>query len=533
MRQADYIVVGAGSAGAIVARRLADEGSDVVLIEAGNPDKTRFVRKPGLIAVFHNIPQLKKKLDWGFVTVPQKHALDRQLPATRGKVLGGSSSINGMIFVRGHRKNYDDWAAEGNEGWGWDDVLAAYKKMENWEGGASALRGAGGPVEVTRVKNPTDGALLFRDAMAETAGVPLIDDYNGDEQEGMSLVQQSAHNGKRYSSSIAYLDNHNRGNLTVMTGAQVTRVLLEKGRAIGVEVVDRTGAHKIHANAEVILSAGAYQSPQLLQLSGIGPADHLRNLGIEVAADLPVGDNLHDHMFVPLTFDMTNIPHRSNAPYFASAVMKEYIKGNTWLASTVFEVNGFIRSSLATDVPDIQILALPWGYPAPNQDAPGRHYVEPQPALTIFSTLIYPKSRGSIRLASADPLAAPLIDPGFLSVDDDAQVLLEGMLAIREAMKAPGIVGKIAKERTPGTQYADEKALREEIPLRATTVYHPVGSCRMGVDDRAVVDPKLRVHGIEGLRVADASIMPNIVGGNTNAPAMMIGERAAELILEG
>lgn len=531
MRQADYVVVGAGSAGAIVARRLADAGHSVVLIEAGDPDKTRFVRKPGLIAVFHNIPQLKKKLDWGFYTVPQKHALDRKIPATRGKVLGGSSSINGMIFVRGNKQNYDDWAAEGNKGWAFEDVLPAYKKMENWEGGASDLRGAGGPVQVTKVKNPTEASQLFRTAMAESVGVPLLDDYNGAEQDGMAIVQQSAHQGLRYSSSIAYLDNHGLGQLTIMTGAQVTRVLVENGRATGVEVQDKTGRHAIHANAEVILSAGAYQSPQLLQLSGIGPADHLRNVGVDVVADLPVGDNLHDHMFVPLTFDMNNVPHKSNAPYFGSAVMKEYLRGNTWLASTVFEVTGFIRSSLATTVPDIQILALPWGYPAPNQDAPGRHYVEPQPALTIFSTLIYPKSRGSIRLSSADPFAAPLIDPGFLSVDDDVQVLLEGMLRIREAMGSSGVVSSVVKERTPGLEFGDEKALRAEIPLRATTVYHPVGSCRMGVDERAVVDPELKVRGIEGLRVADASIMPSIVGGNTNAPAMMIGERAAELIL--
>jgi choline dehydrogenase len=531
MRKADYIVVGAGSAGAIVARRLADAGASVVLIEAGSADKSKFVRKPGLIAVFHNIPQLKKKLDWGFYTVPQKSALDRKLPATRGKVLGGSSSINGMIFVRGNKQNYDDWAADGNKGWGWDDVLGSYKKMENWEGGASALRGAGGPVEVTKVKDITPASQAFLSAMAETAGIPEIDDYNGETQEGMAVVQQSAANGLRYSSSVAYLDNHGIGRLTVMTGAQVTRVVIENGRATGVEVVDKTGTHIIHADEEVVLSAGAYQSPQLLQLSGVGPADHLRNLGIEVKADLPVGDNLHDHMFVPLTFDMTSAVNFSNATYFGKAVLKEFTRGNTWVARTVFEVNGFIRSSLATTVPDSQILALPWGYPAPNQDAPGRHYVDPKPGLTVFSTLIYPKSRGSIRLASADPLAAPLIDPAFLSNSDDAQVLLEGIQQIREAMKAPGIVGGVSGERNPGAEYADDKALLKEIPLRATTVYHPVGSCKMGVDESAVVDPELRVRGIEGLRVADASIMPSIVGGNTNAPAMMIGERAAELIL--
>ena len=530
MQQADYVVVGAGSAGAIVARRLAESGASVVLLEAGKADRTRFVRKPGLIAVFHNIPQLKKTLDWGFYTVPQEHALNRRIPQTRGKVLGGSSSINGMLFVRGNPQNFDDWAGEGAKGWGWDDVLPAYKKLENWEGGASDVRGAGGPVQVTRVKNVTQASRLFQQAMAETAGVPLIEDYNGHTQEGISTFQQSAHQGLRYSSSVAYLDDP-LPNLTVLTHALATRVVVENGRATGVEVRDRTGTQVVRANREVVVSAGAYQSPQLLQLSGIGPADHLRGHGITVHADLPVGDNLHDHMFVPVTFDMPSARNRSSGPYFAKAVLQEYTRGNTWVGQTVFEVCGFVRSSLATDVPDIQIHALPWGYPYPNQDAPIRHQVEPQPALTVFSTLIYPRSRGTVRLASADPTAAPLIDPRFLSEPEDTQVLVEGIELIREAMGRPGIVGGIQKERSPGAAYPDAAALRKEIPNRATTVYHPVGSCRMGVDERAVVDPDLRVRGIDGLRVADASIMPSITGGNTNAPAMMIGERCAELML--
>jgi choline dehydrogenase-like flavoprotein len=530
MQQADYVVVGAGSAGAIVARRLAESGADVVVLEAGKADRTRFVRKPGLIAVFHNVPQLKKTLDWGFCTVPQQHALNRRIPQTRGKVLGGSSSINGMLFVRGNPRNFDDWAGEGAKGWGWDDVLPAYKKLENWEGGASDVRGAGGPVQVTRVKNLTDASTRFIEAMAATAGVPVLDDYNGHTQEGVGTFQQSAHQGLRYSSSVSYLDDP-LPNLTVLTHTLATRVVVENGRATGVEVRDRSGTRVIRASREVVVSAGAYQSPQLLQLSGIGPADHLRDHGIAVHADLPVGDNLHDHMFVPVTFDMPSARNRSSARYFAKGVLQEYTRGNTWVGQTVFEVCGFVRSSLATTVPDIQIHALPWGYPYPNQDAPVRHHVEPQPALTVFSTLIYPRSRGTVRLASADPAAAPLIDPRFLAEPEDTQVLVEGIELIREAMGAPGIVGGVDKERSPGARYADAAALRTEIPNRATTVYHPVGSCRMGVDERAVVDPELKVRGIDGLRVADASIMPSVTGGNTNAPAMMIGERCAELML--
>ena len=530
---ADFVVVGAGSAGAIVARRLADSGASVVLVEAGKVDKTRFVRKPGLIAVFHNIPQLKKTLDWGFYTVPQENALGRRIPQTRGKVLGGSSSINGMLFVRGNKKNFDDWALDGCKGWGWDDVLPAYKKLENWEGGASDVRGAGGPVQVTRVRNVTDASQAFMAAMSDTAGVPVIDDYNGHTQEGVSLFQQSAAKGLRYSSSVSYLDAHGLGHLTVLANTLATRVVVENGRAVGVEVREGRTTRVVRADREVVLSAGAYQSPQLLQLSGIGPADHLRGHGIAVHADLPVGDNLHDHMFVPMTFDMPSARNRSSASYFAKGVLQEYTRGNSWVAQTVFEVCGFVRSSMATDVPDIQIHALPWGYPGPNQDAPIRHEVLPAPALTVFSTLIYPRSRGTVRLASADPTAAPLIDPRFLSEPEDGRTLVEGMGMIREAMRQPGIVGAVQGERMPGAQYADDATLLEEIKNRATTVYHPVGSCRMGNDERAVVDPELKVRGIDGLRVADASIMPSITGGNTNAPAMMIGERCAELVLQG
>ena len=533
VEQADYVVVGAGSAGAIVARRLADSGASVVLVEAGKVDKTRFVRKPGLIAVFHNVPQLKRTLDWGFYTVPQKHALGRRIPQTRGKVVGGSSSINGMLFVRGNAKNFDDWAVDGCKGWAWDDVLPAYKRMENWEGGASDVRGAGGPVQVTRVKNLTEASQKFMLAMSDAAGVPVIDDYNGHTQEGVSVFQQSAHKGLRYSSSVSYLDAHGLGHLTVLSGALATRVVIENGRATGVEIREGQTTRVVRAAREVVVSAGAYQSPQLLMLSGVGPAEHLRAHGIDVHADLPVGDNLHDHMFVPLTFEMPSARNRSSGPYFAKGVLQEYTRGNTWVGQTVFEVCGFVRSSMATDVPDIQIHALPWGYPGPNQDAPIRHKVEPDPALTVFSTLIYPRSRGTIRLASADPTAAPLIDPNFLAEPDDARTLAEGIEAIREAMHRPGIAGSVLKERSPGADpSATGTALLEEIKNRATTVYHPVGSCRMGTDERAVVDPDLRVRGIDGLRVADASIMPSITGGNTNAPAMMIGERCAELMLQ-
>ena len=279
----------------------------------------------------------------------------------------------------------------------------------------------------------------------------------------------------------------------------------------------------------MILSAGVYGSPQLLMLSGIGPADHLRQIGIDVRADLPVGENLHDHLFVPATFVTRSGRNRSTAPYFARGLVAEAMRGGTWVSRTVFEAVAFVRSSIAGTVPDVQIHALPWSYPSPNQDAPGRHPVDKRRALTLLSTLIYPKSRGSVRLASSDPTAAPLIDPGYLREPDDATVLLDGLEMVRDAMNS-GLVAPDVVELHPGPAFADRAALAREIPNRATTVYHPVGSCRMGSDERAVVDPQLRVRGIDGLRVADASIMPSITGGNTNAPAMMIGERCAALM---
>lgn len=528
MNEADYVVVGAGSAGCAVAARLAEQGASVVLLEAGKPDRSRFVRVPGMISVVHTVPQVKKRFDWGYYTVPQKHALDRRIPSTRGKVLGGSSSINGMLFVRGNRANYDSWAAEGCTGWSFDDVLPAFKRLENWEGGANALRGTGGPIEVTRQKDLTGAAEAFIEATSQTLGVPRVDDYNGAEQEGISVFQESATGGIRYSSSRGYLND--RPNLTVRTGVTVSRIVVESGRATGVEVLDKGGRTVIRAAREVVLAAGVFGSPQILMLSGIGPAGHLRDQGIDVHADLPVGQNLHDHLFAPMTFLMKNAVHRGTPLHFLSGMLAEATKGDSWFGRTVFEACGFVRTSHADGPPDLQLHTLPWSYPVPNQDAAVRHKVDTRPALTVLPTLIYPKSRGEVRLASSDPTAAPLIDPAYLSDPSDTEVLIEGIRMVREVMANSVIAADVTGEYAPGPDYLDESALRRELPNRIHTVYHPVGTCRMGVDERAVVDPELKVRGIEGLRVADASIMPSITGGNTNAPAMMIGERCAELM---
>ena len=529
-RAADYVVVGSGSSGSIIARRLADSGASVLLLEAGGGDKRQLVRKPGMIGPMHSVPQLKKTVDWGHYTVEQKHALGRRIPQTHGKVLGGSSSINGMVFVRGNRKNFDDWAAEGNSGWSYDDVLPYFKRFETFEDGGNDYRGGTGPIKVIRARELTPASESFIDALSTTAGVKRNEDYNAAEQEGVSIFQQSNSAGLRYSTSVGYLDDK-PGNLTVLPKTQVARVVIENGRATGVEILTKHGRETIHADREVIVAGGTFGSPQLLMLSGIGPAEHLRAFGIDVRADLPVGDNLHDHLFVPMTFAMPTAMRRSSPGYFARAYVKERFRSDsTWLARSVFEVVAFVRTSHATDIPDMQLHVLPWNYPGPNQDAPIMHRPDSRQALTIMSTLIYPKSRGTLRLASVDPTAAPLIDPNYLDEDADIDVLVDGMELIRETMACKAISDGVHVEIEPGPSYPSRADLAKEVLNRATTVYHPVGTCRMGVDEKAVVDPQLRVRGIDCLRVADASIMPSIVGGNTNASSMMIGERAADII---
>ncbi|MEV6638826.1 GMC family oxidoreductase N-terminal domain-containing protein [Amycolatopsis sp. NPDC051371] len=529
--EADYVVVGSGSSGAAIAGRLAQSGASVIVLEAGKSDEQLLVKKPGLVGPMHAVPQLKALNDWGFYGIPQKHVLDRRMPVPRGKVVGGSSSINGMVYVRGNRANFDSWAAEGNTGWDADRVNAAYKRMEDFEDGENAFRGAGGPIRVTRAKTPQEGSLQFIDATSDALGCKVLDDYNAESQEGVSRMQQNAADGLRYSASRGYLHHLAPPTLQLQSGVLVKKVLFENGRAVGVEVVDGGRPRTIRAGKEVILSAGFVGSAQLLMLSGIGHAEHLKEHGIDVLADLPVGDNMHDHMFHALTFHVSSSKNKGAASYFARGLARELLKpGTTFLANSVFEAVAFLKTSQADAVPDLQLHLLPWAYVSPNQDAPIRHDVDKRPALTVLSTLIYPKSRGTLRLASADPTAAPLIDFQYLSDPGDLEVLAEGSEMVREIFASKAFKGAVKEEIHPGTNLRGQE-LRDAILNRATSVYHGVGTCRMGVDELAVVGPDLKVRGVEGLRVCDASIMPSITGGNTNAPAIMIGEMGARLVL--
>lgn len=537
--EADYVVVGSGSSGSVVAGRLAQSGATVILLEAGPSDDKGihgyFTKKPGMIGPMHSEPKLERMFDWGYRSVPQPGLDGRRMPAPRGKVGGGSSSVNGMVYVRGNRANYDSWAAEGNTGWSADEVNAAFKRFEDFEDGENNYRGAGGPIKISRKKDPQEATLQFIQATSDALGVKVLDDYNAAEQEGIARMQQNVADGLRYSSSRGYVHHLAPRTLEFQTEVHATRVVVENGRATGVEVVDtgRRGGQRrfIRAAKEVIVSAGFANSPQLLMLSGIGHAEHLRSLGIDVVADLPVGDNLHDHLFHPLSFHVPSVSFRGNPWTFFKGMARDLTVGGSFLDHSVFESVGFVRTSLATDVPDLQLHALPWTYPSPNQDEPVRHMPDPRPGLTVFSTLIYPKSRGTLRLASSDPMAAPLIDYQYLTHPDDVEVLAEGTEMIREIMAGAAFGGGVKAEIHPGPEIPNGPGLRPVLKNRVTSVYHGVGTCRMGVDERAVVGPDLKVRGIEGLRVADASIMPSITGGNTNAPCYMIGEKAAELIL--
>jgi choline dehydrogenase-like flavoprotein len=523
----DYVIVGGGSAGCALAARLADGAPDrtVALVEAGPPDDSFLVRVPlGLAAL---VP-FRSRRNYGYRTTPQPGLGGRRGYQPRGRGLGGSSSINAMIYTRGHPDDYNDWAQAGCAGWGWDDVLPYFRRNEHNERGADAWHGTGGPLNVADLRTVNPFSRHYVDAARE-AGFPVSDDFNGAQQEGAGIYQVTQKDGQRWNAARAYLHGKTRANLHVVTDALVQRIVFDGKRATGVRLQRRGALETLRARAEVVLSAGAFNSPQLLMCSGIGPAQHLRAHGVEVRVDAPgVGENLQDHIdFIVNKY----VAHRELVGYTPPGLWHLLAQSLTYLrerrgllASNVAEAGGFLKSDPSLARPDLQMHFLVGICDNHNRRPHLRR------GLSLHACVLRPKSRGRVTLASSDMRDAPLIDPAFLNAQEDVDTLLRGARVIRRILAAPSLA-KFGGEELHTRGVDSDEALTALIRARADTIYHPVGTCRMGGDAASVVDPSLRVRGVEGLRVVDASIMPTLIGGNTNAPSMMIGEKAADLML--
>jgi len=504
-KQPDVIIVGGGTAGSIMARRLIDAGVTVHLLEAGRADTNPAIHDLSRLGELWLGPD-----DWGYFTTPQKHAFDRRLHWPRGRVLGGSHSLNASIYVRGAAHDFDQWEAQGNPGWGWNDVLPIYQRIENYGGPSSASRGVGGLLDVTTdyPKHPIQDAVL---RAGQQFGLALNPDYNEATQEGIAQEQLTFRNGERLSTYRAYLHPIvGTPGLTITTGAWVHRVIIENERAVGVEYEQDGQLHQLRGG-EVVLAGGALDSPRILLHSGIGPARDLEALGIPVVLDAPgVGENLHDHLLVPVIYRTTI---REIGPPPAGV--------------PITQVHWFSTTRPGLPVPDTQPLA----FSVPMAD----EWMTDTPAsgFTLMAALVSPKSRGTFKLSSADPHAVALMDPNILSHPDDMLSLVASVAQVREVGRQPALVEEWgADEVYPGsTLRADD--VEGYIRRTAITYHHQVGTCKMGVDPLAVVAPNLRVHGLAGLMVADASIMPAVTTGNTNAPAMIIGEKAATFLIDG
>ncbi len=523
----DYIVVGAGSAGCVLANRLsADPGNKVLLLEAGGPDTNPWIHIPvGYFKTMHN-----PKVDWCYKTEPDEGIAGRQLQWPRGKVLGGSSSLNGLLYVRGQHEDYDRWEELGNKGWSFADVLPYFKKSEDQERGASEYHGVGGPLKVSdlRLRRPIADHFI---AAAKDIGIPGNDDYNGATQEGVGYFQQTAHKGFRWSTAKGFLrPARKRPNLVVETKAQTTRVLFEGRRAVGVEFRQGGQLREARARAEVILASGAIGSPQILQNSGVGPAQLLKKVGVPLVHDLPgVGQNLQDHLQVRLVFKTRErtLNDEVNSMMGRAWVGMQYMLNRTGpLTLAASQVTIFTRSGPEVDRPDIQFHMQPLSADKPGEGA------HPFSAFTAAVCQLRPYSRGHIEIQSADPLQYPAIHPNYLSDERDHAVAVGGIKVARRIAEAPSLKPHIISEYVPGAQFQTDAELLDAARRYSQSIYHPAGTCKMGSDPMAVVDERLRVHGLEGLRVVDASIMPELVSGNTNAPTIMIGEKASDMILE-
>lgn len=530
----DYVIAGAGSAGCVLASRLsADPSATVCLLEAGPADSSPFIRLP--IGILYMM--MSRSTNWRYFTEPQRWLGQRRLFWPRGKTLGGSSSSNAMVYTRGHPADYDHWAALGNRGWSYADLLPLFLRSEHHEAGASVFHGTGGPLNVAAQRSPNLLSRLFVEAAVQ-AGYPRNPDFNGASQEGVGLYEVTQKNGERWSAARAYLHPVlARANLTVLTGQRAGRVLLDGRRAVGLASAGRDGDTVVTARREVILAAGAVNTPQLLLLSGIGPDDELRRHGIALRHALPgVGRNLQDHLDVLLI-------HRCRLPVSSGISLatlprqarhlRDYLRDRSGgFTTNGAEGGGFVKSAPAEDIPDLQFHFTPahlCDHGRSLRAAAGTLFGH---GYSLHVCALRPRSRGHIGLHSADPAADPLIDPGYLSDPTDMATLVAGVKAARRVLAARVLDPYRGAEMQPGAQVRSEREIERFICARAETIYHPVGTCRMGHDDMAVVDDTLRVHGLDGLRVVDASIMPTLIGGNTNAPTMMIAEKAADMILQ-
>ncbi len=524
----DYIIIGAGSAGCVLAHRLsADPNVKVLLLEAGGSDDAALVRTPGLVGLLW-----RTRFDWNFFTTPQARVNERQMHWPRGKVLGGSSSINYMIYIRGHRDNYDEWRALGNKGWGYDDVLPYFKRSENNCRGADAFHGDEGPLDVSDLPSNAIGNLLIQ-ATREALGVAENRDFNGAEQEGVGRYQLTTRNGARCSTAVAYLaPARARKNLVVVSSAMATRIAVERGRAVGVSYLRNGTLTQERAAREVIVSSGAIGSPHLLLLSGIGPADELRSHGMKAVHDLPgVGKNLRDHLIAGFGFvDKAGLTGNVNPLNLLGWWGRYALTRRGPLTSQAVESGGFVRTQPGAPRPDVQLHFMSVGSEQESLDH--ERFLAKGRAFSLMPTLLYPKSHGQITLRSADPTQPPLIDPRYLSDEagDDLRVLTEGVRMAQRIARVKALDFCRGRPLNPLSTAEDDATLHAEIRRRCNTLFHPVGTCKMGHDALAVVDDTLRVRGLDGLRVVDASIMPTIVGGNTNAPTIMIAEKAADMI---
>jgi len=526
----DYIIVGGGSAGCVLANRLsANSNNRVCLLEAGPEDRTPLISIPGAFAYF----MFSKKYNWMFESEAQDDIRKGQpVFCPQGKTLGGGSAINAMIYIRGHRSDYDHWASLGNEGWGFNDLLPYFKKNECNERGGSQLHGDSGPLHVSDCRNyyPINERFL---KAAEEAGFPATADFNGDQHEGTGFYQFTIKDGKRCSASHAYLKPARaRSNLTVKCNALATRILFEGKRAVGVEFSSKGTASRIYADGEVLVSGGAYNSPKLLMLSGIGAGAVLSDAGINSFHDLPgVGENLHEHVDSCVLQESKKGDGFRASPAGLLRMAPEpfrYLFGKKGkLESSVTQAGAFLRTSAELEVPDVQLHFLPLLYDDSGRDLK----LMSRKGYSCHVCVLRPKSLGRMTLRSSDPQAPPRIDLNFLSHPDDRKTLVNGIRLARKILAAPAFDDYRGAELNPGEDAQSDDEILARAKEKLGLVYHPVGTCKMGHDDMAVVDDQLRVHGLEGLRVVDASIMPTLIGGNTNAPVMVIAEKASDLIL--